>query len=98
MMSVLDDSIDQLASPEDIRDEQIRMTRLRVLVDVTVQLLAQAPLSREDTLQVIDYVRERVLELCPGKGHVFDLVLRPRFLRILNERAIREWDLTDSVN
>ena len=86
------------ASPEEIRDEQIRMTRLRVLVDVTVQLLAQAPLSRNDTLQVIDYVRDRVLELCPGKGDVFDMVLRPRFLRILNERAIKEWGLTDSRN
>lgn len=87
-----------MASPEEVRDEQIRMTRLRVLVDVTAQLLAQAPLSRKDTLQVIDHVRDRVLELCPEKGDVFDLVLRPRFLRILNERAIKEWGLTDSLN
>ena len=87
-----------IASSEEIRDEQIRMTRLRVLVDVTVQLLTQAPLSRDDTLQVIDYVRDRVLELFPDKGDVFDLVLRPRFLRILNDRAIKEWGLTDSLN
>lgn len=86
------------ASPEEIRDEQIRMTRLRVLVDVTAQLLVQVPLSRQETLQVIDYVRDRVVELCPGKEDVFDLVLRPRFLRILNERAIKEWGLTDSLN
>ena len=97
-MSSLERSSEPMASPEEIRDEQIRMTRLRVLVDVTVQLLAQAPLSRKDTLEVIDYVRDRVLELCPGKGDVFDLVLRPRFLRILNERAIKEWGLTDSLN
>ena len=87
-----------MANPDEIRDEQIRMARLRVLVDVTVQLLAQVPLSRKDTLQVIEYVRDRVLELCPGKGGVFDLVLRPRFLRILNERAIKEWGITDSLN
>ena len=83
---------------EVLKEEQIRMTRLRVLVDTTVQLLTQAPLSRKDTLQVIDDVRDRVLELCPGKGEVFDLVLRPRFLRILNERAIKEWGMTDSLN
>ena len=87
-----------MASPEEIREEQTRMTRLRVLVDVTVQLIAKSPLSREDTLQLIDDVRERVLDLCPDKGDVFDLVLRPRFLRILNERAIKEWGLTDSLN
>ena len=97
-MSLLDGSPQKVTSPEEIRDEQIRMTRLRVLVDVTVQLLAQAPISRKDTLQVIEYVRDRVLELCPGKSEVFDLVLRPRFLRILNERAIKEWGLTDSLN
>ena len=87
-----------MANPEEIRDEHIRMTRLRVLVDVTVQLLAQVPLSRKDSLQVIEYVRNRVLELCPGKGEVFDLVLRPRFLRILNERTIKEWGVSDSLN
>ena len=87
-----------MPSSEEIRDEQIRMARLRVLVDVTVQLLTQAPLSRKDTLQIIDYVRDRVLDLCPGKGDVFDLVLRPRFIRILNERAVKEWGLTDSLN
>ncbi len=97
-MSHIERSSESMATPEEIRDEQIRMTRLRVLVDVTVQLLAQAPLSRKETLQVIDYVRDRVLELCPGKGDVFDLVLRPRFLRILNERAIKEWGLSDSLN
>ena len=28
--------------------------------------------------------KEEILELFPGKEDVFDLVLRPRFLRILN--------------
>ncbi len=97
-MNHIERSSEKIANPEELRDEQIRMTRLRVLVDVTVQLLMQAPLSRNDTLQVIDYVRDRVLELCPGKSDVFDLVLRPRFLRILNDRAIKEWGLTDSLN
>lgn len=97
-MSRLDDPSERVASPEDIRDEQIRMIRLRVLVDVTVQLLERAPLSRGETLRLIDEVRERVLDLCPGKGDVFDMVLRPRFLRILNERAIKEWGLADSLN
>ena len=87
-----------MASPEEIREEQIRMVRVRVLVDITVQLLTQMPLSRDETLQVIEEVRKRVLALCPDKGDVFDLILRPRFLRILNERAIETWGLSDSFN
>lgn len=97
-MSHMERSSEPRTTPEEIRDEQIRMTRLRVLVDVTIQLLAQAPLSRKDTLKMIEYVRDRVLELFPGKGEVFDLVLRPRFLRILNERGIKEWGMTDLLN
>ena len=85
-------------SLEDIRDEQIRMAKLRVLVDLSAQLLRRPSLSRKDGLKVIEDVREVVLELCPGKDEVFDLVLRPRFLRILNERALAEWGMTDSLN
>ena len=85
-------------SLEDIRDEQIRMAKLRVLVDLTTQLLRRPSLSRKDALKLIEDVREVVLELCPDKGEVFDLVLRPRFLRILNERALAEWGMTDSLN
>jgi len=41
-------------------------------------------MSREQALQLIELTRVEILELFPGKGDVFDLVLRPRFLRILN--------------
>ncbi len=41
-------------------------------------------MSREQALQLIERTRVEILKLFPGKGDVFDLVLRPRFLRILN--------------
>ena len=34
---------------------------------------------------MVDFTRARVLELFPGKEEVFELVLRPRFARILDE-------------
>jgi hypothetical protein len=82
----------------ELQEEQQRLDRVRRVADVTLYLLAKTPLTRSDALTVIDHVRNEILRLCPGKEEVFDLVLRPRFLRAVNERALREWGLTDSVN
>ena len=65
---------------------------------MTLYLLAKTPLSRSDSLSVIEHARSEILRLCPGKEEVFDLVLRPRFLRAVNERVLRKWGLNDAVN
>ena len=62
------------------------MLRLRLRADLTTYRLRFKPMSREQALALIERTRDEILELFPGKGDVFDLVLRPRFLRILNER------------
>ena len=69
------------------REEQIRMLRLRLRADLTAYRLAQSCLTRDQALELIERTREEILELFPGKEAVFDLVLRPRFLRILSERG-----------
>ncbi len=61
------------------------MLRLRLRTDLTAYRLRVQPMSREQALTLIERTRDEILELFPGKGGVFDLVLRPRFLRILNE-------------
>ena len=83
---------------EQVREEQIRMIRLRLRADLTAYRLGHTPLTREEALDLIEQARMEILELFPGKEEVFDLVLRSRFLRILNERALAEWGGTDSVN
>ena len=69
----------------EVREEQIRMIKVRVLADLTEYRLCHERLSREDGLALIVEAREGILTLCPGKGDVFDLILRPRFMRILDE-------------
>lgn len=87
-----------MPSKEDLREEQIRMLRLRLRVDLTVYRLAHTPVSRWEALALIERTREEILALCPDKEDVFELVLRPRFLRIVNERALAEWGVADSLN
>jgi hypothetical protein len=84
--------------PTEIQEEQQRIDRIRRVADVTLYLLAKTPLSRSDSLSVIEHARSEILRLCPGQEEVFDLVLRPRFLRAVNERVLRKWGLNDAVN
>jgi hypothetical protein len=73
--------IDPLA----LAEEERRADALRRTVDVACALLRQARLARDEAEEIVAFTRRRVLELFPGKEDVFDLVLAPRFARILNE-------------
>lgn len=82
----------------EVVDEQLRMGRLRRVVDLTAYWLEKGSFSHEEALSIIEHARGEILKLCPGKEDVFELVIRPRFLRILSERALAEWGRADSVN
>lgn len=70
-----------------IEDEERRIQWLRVQVDVTRAILYQDPeLDLETAREMVEELRNRVLKRFPGKEDTFDLVLLPRFDRILRER------------
>jgi hypothetical protein len=72
--------------PRDVAEEQRRADRLRRTVDVACALLRQARFTRAVAESVVGQARAQALALFPGKDDVFDLVLAPRFSRILDER------------
>lgn len=68
-------------------EENERLRRLRFLVDLTVARLYQdSSLTMLDGLEHIERCRDAALEMFPDKESVFELVLRPRFERILRRR------------
>ncbi|HUL76481.1 MAG TPA: hypothetical protein VL691_04385 [Vicinamibacteria bacterium] len=71
--------------PVEVAEEQRRADRLRRTVDVACALLRQGQLSRDEAEAVVATTRGEALALFPGKEDVFDLVLAPRFRRILDE-------------
>jgi hypothetical protein len=77
------------ADPRAVADEARRAAALRRTVDVACALLRQARLTRPEAESVVAFTRTRVLELFPGKEDVFELVLAPRFARILDEFCTR---------
>ena len=74
------------------------MGRLKRVVDITAYWLEQGSFNHEEALSIIEHARGEILKLCPGKEEVFELVIRPRFARVLTERALVQWDVADSVN
>jgi hypothetical protein len=75
--------------PEAVAEEQRRADRLRRAVDVACAVLRQGHLTREEAQAIVAVARAQALSLFPGKDDVFDLVLAPRFARILDESGRR---------
>jgi hypothetical protein len=73
---------------DSLREEDLRMLKLRWLIDRTTIQLGEGSLSYDDSRKLIEQTRRNVLELFPDKGYLFDLLYRPRFYRILDENFI----------
>ena len=78
-----------MVDPAAVAEEQARADRLRRTVDVACAVLRQGRLPRGEAEALVADTRRRALELFPGKEGVFDLVLAPRFQRIIEEFCTR---------
>lgn len=73
---------------ERIKRENLKMRKLRRIVDLTSAILYQQPLDLESAHDLIEAARKSVLQLFPDSEEQFDLIYRTRFYRILRERSI----------
>jgi hypothetical protein len=72
---------------EALLEEQKRLRRLRLVVDLTASVLSQEPsLTREKGLEIVRRAENAIEGLFPDSHSQFDLLVRPRLLRILDER------------
>ena len=76
---------------EAVQREEYSMQLLKWLTDMTVWRITVGPITQDEGERVIEATRERVLTLFPDKGHLFDLILRPRFERLLKEHLDEEF-------
>lgn len=68
-------------------DERRRLRLLRMVVDLTTNVLAQGRLTRPEAESLVAATRRRALELFPDKAATYDLILAPRFARLMDEFA-----------
>jgi hypothetical protein len=72
-------------SGSEIDEESRRLRRLRIVVNLSLSLIAEGDLPFTEAQQLAAAARRLAEELFPGKSHVYDLVYQPKFRCIMNE-------------
>ena len=70
---------------EEIDEESRRVRRLRIVVHLALNIIAQGEIPIEEAHELVAATRRVALQLFPGKGDVYDLIYRPKFQRLINE-------------
>ncbi len=68
------------------RNEDRKIRFLRYLVDFSILSIEQEDLTLDMALKIVEDVKQAVLNLFPDKESVFELIYRPRFNRVIEER------------
>lgn len=69
---------------EAVKEENRRIRRLRLIVDLVLQRLYQDPnMSYLEALELVEKCRDAALGMFPGKEAAFELIYRPRFERVM---------------
>jgi len=69
----------------EIDDESRRVRRLRIVVHLSLSLIAQGDLSFDEAQELASAARRLAENLFPGKSHVYDLLYQPKFRRLMND-------------
>jgi hypothetical protein len=72
-------------SKAEIDEESRRIRRLRIVVNLSLSLIAQGDVPFEEAQELTSAAARLAEQLFPGKSHVFDLLYRPQFRRLVNE-------------
>jgi len=71
---------------QEIREENRKIRYLRFLVDFSILSIQQEDLHLEEALERVEDVKRAACSLFPGKEETFELIYRPRFHRVIQER------------
>jgi hypothetical protein len=68
-------------------DESRLIRRLQIMMNLVMQVIAQdSKLTVEEASQMVADSRSAALAMFPGKELAYDLIYRPRFQRLMQER------------
>jgi hypothetical protein len=74
-------------TPEELKDEQRRLRRLQIMVNMVMSVIGQDPsMTVDEASEMVADTRRAALAMFPGKELAFDLIYRPRLQRLMRER------------
>ncbi len=72
---------------EEIQDEQRRLRRLQIMVNMVMSVIGQdLSLTVDEASAMVADTRRAALAMFPGKELAFDLIYKPRLQRLMRER------------
>ncbi len=77
----------QQQSPEELKEENRKIRRLQMVVNMVTQVIAQdSTLSVEEASEMVADTRRVALGMFPDKELAFNLIYWPRLQRLMRER------------
>ena len=75
-----------MASQEEILEENRKVRRLQIAVDLALNLVAQSDISVEEAAELVAQTRRYALHLFPDKELAYDIIYQPKFKRLMTEK------------
>ena len=75
-----------MASQEEILEENRKVRRLQVVVNLVLNLLAQSDIPIEEASELVARTRQFALNLFPDKELAYDIIYQPKFKRLMAEK------------
>ena len=76
-----------LQTDQERLEERKKLRRLQLMVDLVLSTLSQDPdLTLREAFAMISNCKNAALAMFPGKELAFDLIYKPRFERVIDER------------
>ncbi len=76
----------RVPSEKEIAEENRKVRRLQVVVDLVTNVLYQSDLPVEEAATLVAQTRQYALRLFPDKAETYDMIYESRFKRILAEK------------
>ena len=74
-------------SPAELREEQRKIRRLQIMMDMVMSVIGQSPnLSIEEAAEMVADSERAALAMFPDKELAFRLLYKPRLQRLMRER------------
>jgi hypothetical protein len=70
----------------EIREENRKIRYLQFLADFSILSILQDDLLLQEAQELVEDVKRAACSLFPGKEETFELIYRPRFNRVIEER------------
>ena len=76
----------EMGNSEEVIQENRKIRYLRFLVDFSILSIQQDDVSLGEALKVVEDVKRVACAFFPEKEETFELIYRPRFNRVIQER------------